>query len=81
MPSTALTEADFTDGSIKILDLLKKCGLIPSNGEGRRLIQQGGVSVDDEKVTDVYAEIPATAFEKGHVIIKKGKKVFHKATL
>ena len=53
MPSTTLTEADFADGEIGILDLMKKCGLIPSNGEGRRLIQQGGVSVDDEKVTDV----------------------------
>lgn len=79
MPSTDLTSADFEDGSIKILELLKKCGLIPSNGEGRRLIQQGGVSVDGEKVTDVFADIAASAFEKGYVVIKKGKKVFHKA--
>ncbi len=79
MPSTDLTSADFEDGSIKILELLKKCGLIPSNGEGRRLIQQGGVSVDGEKVTDVFADIPVSAFEKGYVVIKKGKKVFHKA--
>ncbi len=77
--STALTSADFEDGSIKILELLKKCGLIPSNGEGRRLIQQGGVSVDGEKVADVFADIPVSAFEKGYVVIKKGKKVFHKA--
>ena len=81
MPSTQLAAEDFADGEIAILDLLKKCGLIPSNGEGRRLIQQGGVSVDDEKVTDVYAKVPASVFEKGYVIIKKGKKVFHKATL
>ena len=81
MPSTDLTSADFEDGSIKILELLKKCGLIPSNGEGRRLIQQGGVSVDGEKVADVFADIPASAFEKGYVVIKKGKKVFHKANL
>lgn len=81
MPSTDLTSADFEDGSIKILELLKKCGLIPSNGEGRRLIQQGGVSVDGEKVTDVFADIPVSAFEKGYVVIKKGKKVFHKANL
>ncbi len=79
MPSTDLTSADFEDGSIKILELLKKCGLIPSNGEGRRLIQQGGVSVDGEKVADVFADIPVSAFEKGYVVIKKGKKVFHKA--
>ena len=81
MPSTELSEADFTDGAIAILDLLKKGSLIPSNGEGRRLIQQGGISLDDEKVTDVYASIPVSAFEKGYVIIKKGKKVFHKAVL
>ena len=81
MPSTTLTEADFADGEIGILDLMKKCGLIPSNGEGRRLIQQGGVSVDDEKVTDVYAKIAKSDFEKGYVVIKKGKKIYHKAIL
>ena len=81
MPSTTLTEADFADGEIGILDLMKKCGLIPSNGEGRRLIQQGGVSVDDEKVTDVYAKVAKSDFEKGCVVIKKGKKVYHKAIL
>ena len=81
MPSTTLTEADFADGEIGILDLMKKCGLIPSNGEGRRLIQQGGVSVDDEKVTDVYAKVAKSDFEKGYVLIKKGKKVYHKAIL
>ena len=81
MPSTTLTETDFADGEIGILDLMKKCGLIPSNGEGRRLIQQGGVSVDDEKVTDVYAKVAKSDFEKGYVVIKKGKKVYHKAIL
>ena len=81
MPSTTLTEADFADGEIGILNLMKKCGLIPSNGEGRRLIQQGGVSVDDEKVTDVYAKVAKSDFEKGYVVIKKGKKVYHKAIL
>ena len=81
MPSTTLTEADFADGEIGILDLMKKCGLIPSNGEGRRLIQQGGVSVDDEKGTDVYAKVAKSDFEKGYVVIKKGKKVYHKAIL
>ena len=81
MPSTALTADDFADGEIAILDLLSKCGLIPSKKEGRRLIEQGGISVDDEKITDVYAKVPETAFEKGHVIIKKGKKTFHKATV
>ena len=81
MPSTQLSKSDFTDGNISVLDLLRKCSLIASNGEGRRLIQQGGVSVSDEKITDVYASIPVSAFEKDYVIIKKGKKVFHKAVL
>ncbi len=81
MPSTALSEDDFADDGITVLDLLSKCGLIPSKKEGRRLIEQGGISVDDEKITDVYASVPKTAFEKGHVIIKKGKKTFHKAIL
>ncbi len=81
MPSTTLSDDDFTDGNIAILDLLSKCGLIPSKKEGRRLIEQGGISVDDEKVTEVVATVPKSAFEKGHVIIKKGKKTFHKATL
>ncbi len=81
MPSTTLTDDDFTDGSIAILDLLSKCGLIPSKKEGRRLIEQGGITVDDEKVTDVLATVAKEAFEKGHVIIKKGKKKFHKAVL
>ncbi|MBQ2358994.1 MAG: tyrosine--tRNA ligase, partial [Ruminococcus sp.] len=66
---------------IAILDLLSKCGLIPSKKEGRRLIEQGGISVDDEKITDVYAKVPKTAFDKVHVIIKKGKKTFHKASV
>ena len=51
----------------------------PFQGEGRRLIQQGGVSVDGEKVADPAAIVPAEAFEKGYVVLKKGKKVFHKA--
>ncbi len=81
MPSTELSDDDFADGEIAILDLLKKCSLIPSNKEGRRLIEQGGVSVDDVKITDVYARFDKQSFEKGYVIIKKGKKVFHKAVL
>ena len=50
-----------------------------SRGEARRLVEQGGVAVDDEKITDFAAAIPAAAFEKGYVVIRKGKKVFHKA--
>ena len=81
MPTTALTDADFADDSISVLDLLTKCGLISSKGEGKRLIQQGGVAVDDQKVTDMFAVVSKADFEKGHIIIKKGKKVHHKATL
>ena len=79
MPSTELTEDNFADGKIGVIELLKTCGLIPSNKEGRRLIEQGGISIDDEKITDPKAELLKSAFEKGHVIVKKGKKVFHKA--
>ena len=81
MPTTEITAADLTDGALNILDLLQKAGLIASKGEGRRLVQQGGVSVDDVKVTDIAKTCTAADFEKGHVIIKKGKKVFHKVVL
>ena len=79
MPSTELSDEDFGEDGIGVLDLLSKCGLIPSKKEGRRLIEQGGISIDDEKVTDVTAKLAAAAFAKGYVVIKKGKKVFHKA--
>ncbi|MBC8545470.1 tyrosine--tRNA ligase [Clostridiaceae bacterium NSJ-31] len=81
MPTTQLAAADFTDGQIAVLDLLVKTGLAPSKGEARRLIQQGGVSIDDQKVTDVMAVLPLTKLEAGHKVIRKGKKVFHKVTL
>ncbi|MBO5201080.1 MAG: tyrosine--tRNA ligase [Clostridia bacterium] len=80
MPTTNLSAEDLTDGVIGILDLMSKGGLIASNGEGRRLVQQGGVSVDGEKVTDPATKITAEMLSKG-VVIKKGKKVFHKFTV
>ena len=58
-----------------------KAGIIKSKGEGRRLIEQGGVSLDDKKVTDFAAVISVSDFEKGHVILKKGKKVFNKLVI
>ena len=74
MPTTTLTADDLTDGQIGILTMLVKAGLCPSNGEARRLVQQGGVTVNDEKVTD-----PKTMYAPGaELIVKKGKKVFHK---
>ncbi len=80
MPTTNLNADDLTDGVIGILDLMSKGGLIASNGEGRRLVQQGGVSVDGEKVTDPATKITAEQLSNG-VVIKKGKKVFHKFTI
>ena len=78
MPSTDLSAEDYIDGVVNILDLLVKAKLAPSKGEARRLIEQGGVSVDDVKITAPAHMIPLADFEKGYVIIKKGKKVFHK---
>ena len=78
MPTTALTADDFADGTVSLIDVLIKTGIIKSRGEGRRLIEQGGVSVDDEKAKSFADVISLSAFEKGHVIIKKGKKIFHK---
>ncbi len=81
MPKTVLTEADFEDGKIGVIDAMLRAGVIKSRGEGRRLVEQGGVSLDDEKVTDFAAVIEKSAFEKGHVILKKGKKVFNKLVI
>ena len=81
MPTTTLSAADLAGGRIAVADLLVKTGLAPSKGEAKRLIQQGGVSVDDEKVSDFTVEIGTDAFEKGHVILKKGKKIYHKVLL
>lgn len=80
MPTVALTADDFTDGEVQVIKIMLKAGLIKSNGEGRRLIQQGGVAVNDEKVTDPLKALSAADFEKGNVILKKGKKVFYKVT-
>ena len=80
MPSTQLTEADLTDGSIGILTLMVKAGLAASNGEARRLVVQGGVLVDGEKVAAPTASFTADQLKNG-IVIKKGKKVYHKVTL
>ena len=80
MPSTSLSDADFEDGKILLSNLLVKCELCPSNSEAKRLIKQGGVSVNDAKVTDFAASYDKDFF-KDEVIIKKGKKDYHKVTL
>ena len=78
MPSTTLNADDFSEDGLNIIDAMIKAGLVTSRGEARRLIEQGGVSVDDVKITVPAYIIPLSDFEKGYVIIKKGKKVFHK---
>ena len=79
MPSTQLPEARFTDGKIGAIELLVACGLCASNGEARRLIQQGGVAVDDRKVASIDVTFDQAQFAGDGVVIKKGKKVFHRA--
>ena len=81
MPTTELEETHFTDGKIGILNLLTACGLCASNGEARRLVQQGGIAVNDEKVTAADAVFEREQFAGDGLVIKKGKKVFHKAHL
>ena len=80
MPSTQLTAEDLQDGQIGILTLMVKAGLAASNGEARRLVQQGGVLVDGEKVTDAKAAFTAEQLQAG-LVIKKGKKIYHKVSL
>ena len=79
MPTTVLADADFENGGINILSLLVATGLCPSRGEARRLVQQGGIVVDDQKVGSIDESIPQEKFSGEGVIIRKGKKVFHKA--
>ena len=81
MPTTELTNDDFGGGSIDVLTLLVKCGLAASKGEARRLVQQGGVSINDEKVAAIETTFGCEQFTGDGVVIKKGKKVFHKAVL
>lgn len=77
MPTTTLTDEDFTDGQIGVLTLLVKCGLAASNGEARKLVQGGGVSIDGQKISDFKMMLSVDTFVKEQ-IIKKGKKTFHK---
>ncbi len=81
MPSTDLSAADFTDGVIDVLSLLVKCGLAASRGDARRLVQQGGVTVADQKVAGIDAAWTCEACTGDGLVIRKGKKVFHRAVL
>ncbi len=80
MPSTQLTEQDLADGKIGVLSLMVKTGLAASNGEARRLIQQGGLLIDGEKVADPAMSLTEAQLRAG-IVLKKGKKIYHKATL
>ena len=76
MPEIELTDADFEEGSIGILNLLVKAGLAPSNGEARRNVQQGGVSIDGEKVGDARMQISRESIGEAGIVLKRGKKKF-----
>ena len=80
MPATEIEESVFEDGRILVAELMVLSGLTPSRSEARRLIVQGGVSINGDKVTDGNATLEKTVFAED-VIIKKGKKVFHKIIL
>ncbi|MDF2838776.1 MAG: tyrosine--tRNA ligase [Evtepia sp.] len=81
MPSTELSLEDLTDDAISVIDLMIKSKLTPSKGEARRLIQQGGVEVSGEKLTDIGAACTKEQLSGDGVVIKKGKKVFHRVFL
>ena len=78
MPTSTLTDADFENGNINVLSMLVATGLCPSRGEARRLVQQGGVTIDDVKVASIDENLARERFEGEGVIVRKGKKVFHR---
>ena len=78
MPTSTLTDADFENGNINVLPMLVATGLCPSRGEARRLVQQGGVTIDDVKVASIDESLARERFEGEGVIVRKGKKVFHR---
>ena len=80
MPTTELTETDLADGAIDVLTLLVKAGLCPSESDARRNVQQGGVTVDEKKVTDIGALFTAEQLKAG-LVVRRGKKNFNKVIL
>ena len=78
MPEAVIAEEDYVDGAIDILNLLVKSGLTASKSEARRAVQQGGVSIDGEKVTDIAQTFTKEKIQSDHIVIKKGKKNFRK---
>ncbi len=77
MPTTELSHSDFTDGKIGLLSMMVKANLAASNGEARRLVQQGGVAINDQKITDPSYALEISAFDN-EIILKKGKKIYNK---
>ena len=81
MPTAELTEADFIDGTITIVNILSKAKLVPSNSEGRRAVEQGGVTVNGEKIDDVKKTYTASDINAGDFVVKRGKKNFAKIVI
>ncbi|MEF2953172.1 MAG: tyrosine--tRNA ligase [Blautia sp.] len=81
MPSAQIAESDLTDGNIDLISLLHKSGLAASRSEARRAIEQGGVAIDGEKVTDIKFLVPGEKLQGEGIVLKKGKKNFRKITL
>ena len=81
MPTSELSEDDFADGSIDLISVLCKAGLVQSRSEGRRAIEQGGVTFGNDKITDVKAAFGKDAFIGDGVVVKRGKKNFRKVVL
>ena len=81
MPTVELAKDSFVDGTIGLLDVMVVANVAKSKGEGKTLIAGGGVSIDDEKVTDIFKKLDLADFEKGYVVLKKGKKVFIKLVI
>ncbi len=78
MPTCELAADDFKDGAVDVISMLVKSGLVATRSEGRRAIEQGGVAVDGEKVTDIYATVAADAIPEEGIVLKRGKKNFRK---
>jgi len=81
MPTVTISEEDLTDGACDILTLLVKSGLVPSKSEARRAVEQGGVSVDGDKVADIKASFPADRLQGDGLVLRRGKKKFCKVCL
>ena len=80
MPTTEVPASEISTEGLAVADILVKCNLAKSKGEARRLVEQGGITIDGNKVTDVYSMIDCETLANG-IKIKKGKKVFHKFIL